>query len=154
MPVHMSYQPPRILLSRIHLGWAMCAPPGRIPSQNDRLETTQKLTNSITIKSETASHMAEEFSWVPLTCCSPPRHSFPIKFLALSARVSPQTIHFWVLDKSTLSGSGRDPPSCNMGINIGWLFSRNRRLRNWFYFILFFYLPLSSLNTLDRGSVP
>ena len=28
-------------------------------------------------------------------------------------RVSPRTIHFWVLDKSPLSGAGRGPPSCN-----------------------------------------
>ena len=28
--------------------------------------------------------------------------------------VSPQTIHFWVLDKSPLSGPGRGPPFCNV----------------------------------------
>ena len=39
--------------------------------------------------------------------------SFPIKSLALSAYVSPQTIHFQVLDKSPLSGPGRGAPSCN-----------------------------------------
>ena len=38
---------------------------------------------------------------------------FPIKSLALSAHVSPQTIHFRVLDKSPVSGPGRGPPSCN-----------------------------------------
>ena len=37
---------------------------------------------------------------------------FPIKSLALSAHVS-RTIHFWVLDKSPVSGPGRGPPSCN-----------------------------------------
>ena len=42
-PVHMSYQPPRILLTGIHLGWAMFAPPVRTLSQNDWPETTQKL---------------------------------------------------------------------------------------------------------------
>ena len=44
------------------------------------------------------------------------RGPFPIKSLALSAHVSPQnpwTIHFWVLDKSPVSGPGRCPPSCN-----------------------------------------
>ena len=35
-------------------------------------------TNTITIKLETASHVAEQFFWVPLPCCSPPRHPFPI----------------------------------------------------------------------------
>ena len=57
--------------------------------------------------------MAEQFSWVPLTYFSPPGCPFPIKSLALSAHVSPQTIHFRVLDKSPVSGPGRGPPSCN-----------------------------------------
>ena len=64
----------------------------------------------MTIKPETVSHVAEQFSWVPLPCCSPPRPPFPIKSLALSARVSPQAIHFRVLDKSPLSGPGRGSP--------------------------------------------
>ena len=38
---------------------------------------------------------------------------FPIKSLALSAHVSPRTIHFQALDKSPVSGPGRSPPSCN-----------------------------------------
>ena len=49
-----------------------------------------------------------------LTRCSPPGHPFPINSLALSSPVSPRTIHFWVLDKSPLSDSGRGPPSCNI----------------------------------------
>ena len=36
-----------------------------------------------------------------------------MKSLALSAHVSPQTIHFRVLDESPVSGPGRAPPSCN-----------------------------------------
>ena len=70
-------------------------------------------TNPITIKPETASHAAELFSWVPLPCCSPPRCPFPMKSLALSARVSPWTIHSRVLDESPVLGPGRGPPSCN-----------------------------------------
>jgi len=70
-------------------------------------------TNSITIKPETVSHVAEQFSWVPLPYCSPPGCPFPVKSLALSAHVSPWTIHFWVLDKSPVSSPGRDPSSCN-----------------------------------------
>ena len=70
-------------------------------------------SNHIPIKLETTSHVAEQFSRVPSLCCSPLRCPFPIKSLALSAHVSPQTIHFWVLDKSPFSGPGRDPPSCN-----------------------------------------
>ena len=54
---------------------------------------------------------------------------FPIKSLALSADVSPQTIHFRVLDKSPVSGPGRGPPSCNttneysglISFRINWL---------------------------------
>ena len=60
-------------------------------------------TNPITIKPETGSHVAEQFSLVPLVplpYCSPPGWAFPIKSLALSAHVSPQTINFWVLDKA------------------------------------------------------
>ena len=65
-------------------------------------------TNYITIKPKTASHMAEQCSWVPWPCCSAP--SFPIKSFILSARVSPETIHFKVLDRSPLSGPGRGSP--------------------------------------------
>ena len=50
---------------------------------------------------------------IPLPYCFPPGCPFPIKSLALSAHVSPQTIQFWVLDKSPVSGPGRGPPSCN-----------------------------------------
>ena len=67
----------------------------------------------ITIKTKTASHAAEQFSWVPLLYCFPPRCPFSIKYLAFSAHVSPHTIHFQVLDKSPVLGPGRGPPSCN-----------------------------------------
>ena len=70
-------------------------------------------TNSITIKPETASHVTQLFSWVPLPYCSPPRCPFPIKSLTLSAHTSPRTIPLRVLDKSPVSGPGRGPPSCN-----------------------------------------
>ena len=53
--------------------------------------------------------MGEQFSWVPLPSCSPPRRPFPIKSLALSAHVSSQTIHFQVLEKRQVSGPGRGP---------------------------------------------
>ena len=101
--------PPRILLSGIHLGWTRRAPPGRT-LESEWLAKDNPETNPITIKPETASHAAEQFSWVPLPCCSPPGCPFPIKSLALSAHVSPQTIHFWGLDKSLVLGPGRGPP--------------------------------------------
>ena len=70
--------------------------------------------NPITIKPKTASHVTELFSWVPLPYCSPPGCPFPIKSLALSAYVSPRTIHFRVLDKSPVFR--QEPPSCNKSI--------------------------------------
>ena len=39
----MPHQPPKILLTGIHLGWATCAPPGRTLSQGDWPETPYKL---------------------------------------------------------------------------------------------------------------
>ena len=45
-------------------------------------------TNPITIKLKTTSHVAELFSWVPLPYFSPPGCPFPIKSLALPARIS------------------------------------------------------------------
>ena len=68
------------------------------------------------IKPKTVSHVAEQFSCVPLPYCSPPGCPFPIKSLALSAHVSPRTIHFWVLDKSPVLGLGKCPPSFNTRI--------------------------------------
>ena len=59
-------------------------------------------TNPITIKPETAGHVAEQFFWVPLPCCSLPGCPFPIKSFAMSVHVSPWTIHLRVLDKSPL----------------------------------------------------
>ena len=97
---------PRISLTSIHLGWAMCA-------NQEWLAKNHPETNPIIIKPETTSHAAEQFSWVPSPYCSPPGCPFPIKSLALSVYVSPRTIHFWLLDKSPVSDPGKGPPSCN-----------------------------------------
>ena len=69
-------------------------------------------SDRITIKHEIASHVAEQVSWVSLPLLS---HQAPLpnKYLALSACVSPQTIHFQVLGKSPVLGPGRGPLSCN-----------------------------------------
>ena len=85
----------------------------RKDSELELLAKGHPKTNPITIKPKTESHAAEQFSWVSLPYCSPPGCPFPIKSLALSAHVSPRTIHFQVLDKSPVSGPGRGPPSCN-----------------------------------------
>ena len=109
---------PRISLASIHLGWVMRAPPGK--TEFEWLSKDHPETNPITMKPKTVSHVAEQFSWVPLPYCSPPGCPFQIKSLALSADVSPRTIHFRVLDKSPLLGPGRGPPSCNKGICFPW----------------------------------
>ena len=96
----------------IHLGWTRHASPGRT-LESEWLAKDNLETNPNTIKPETASHVVEQFSWVPLTYCSLPGHIFPIKSLALSALVSPLTIHFCVLDKSLISVPRRGLPSCN-----------------------------------------
>ena len=93
--------------------WLNKACTTRKDSESEWLAKDNPETNPITIKLETASHVAELVSWVPLPYCSPPGCPFPIISLALSAHVSPWTIHFWVLDKSPVSGPGRGPPSCN-----------------------------------------
>ena len=74
-------------------------------------------TNPISMKPRTVSHMAEQFSWVPLPYWSLPGCPFPTKSLALSAYVSPRTVHFQVLDKSPFSSPGRGPSSCNTCIH-------------------------------------
>ena len=86
-------------------------------------------TNPITIKPDIVSHVAEQFSWVPLPYCSPPGCPFPIKSLALSAHMSPRTIHFQMLDKSPVWGPGRGPPSCNKWQL--WRKSSSLRLTSW-----------------------
>ena len=75
----------------------------RKDSESEGLAKDHLETNSITLNPENASHVAEQFSWVP----------FPIKSLALSAHVSPQTFISECYIKSPLSGPGRGPSSCN-----------------------------------------
>ena len=96
-----------------HQSWLNKVWTTRKDSESEWLAKDNLEINPITIKLKTSSHVAEQFSWVPLPYCSPPGCPFPIKSLALSAHVSPRTIHFRVLDKSPVSGPGRGPPSCN-----------------------------------------
>ena len=100
-----------------HPSWLSNVYATRKGSESEQLAKDNLEINPITIKPETVSHTAKQFPWVPLTYCSPPGLPFPIKSLALSAHVSPRTIHFRVLDKSPLLGPGRDPPSCNRRID-------------------------------------
>ena len=105
-----------------HSSWLNKACTTRKNSESEWLAKDNMETNPITIKPETASQVTELFSWVPLPHYSPPGCTFPIKSLALSAHVSPQTIHFQVLDKSPVSGPARSPFSCNIFI-CSWFIS-------------------------------
>ena len=112
-------------LSRQHPSWLRDACATRKDSELEWLAKDHPETNPITIKPETASHAAEQFSWVPLPYCSPPGCPFPVKSLALSVHVSPRTIHFWLLDKSPVLGPGRSPLSCNKPTRLfPWLQAR------------------------------
>lgn len=68
------------------------------------------------------SHIAELVSSVPSPCCFLPGHPFQ-QSLALSACVSPPTIHFRVL-KSPLSGPGRGSPFLQQFSQSGMFFSQ------------------------------
>ena len=96
-----------------HPSWLNKACTTRKDSELKWLAKDNPETNPITIRPETVSHVAEQFSWVPLPYCSPPGCPFPIKSFALSARVSPRTIYFQMLHKSPVSGPGRVPSSWN-----------------------------------------
>ena len=129
--------------SRYHPSWLSYACATRKDSELEWLAKDHPETNPITIKPETVSHEAELFSWVLLLYCSPPGCPFPIKSLALSARVSPWTIHFRVLDKSPVSGCGRGPPSCNNSsgrkdLGLTWTYGELRILKFSFNFSIRF----------------
>ena len=108
-----------------HPSWLNKAYTTRKDSESEWLVKDNPESKPITIKPQTASHVTELFSWVPLPYYSPPGCPFPIQSLGLSAHVSPWTIRFWVLDKSPVSGPGRSLPSCNNFIIFGvvtWMY--------------------------------
>ena len=82
--------------------WLSNACTTRKDSESEWLVSDNLEINPITVNLKTGSHVAEQFSWVPLPYHSPPGHPFPIKSLALSTHVFPQPIHFWVLAKSPI----------------------------------------------------
>ena len=96
-----------------HPSWLNKACTTRKDSEPEWLAKDNPETNPITIKPETVSHVAEQFSWVPLPYCSPAGCPFPVKSLSLSAHVSFWTIHFKVLDKKPVLCPGTGPPSRN-----------------------------------------
>ena len=96
-----------------HPSWLSYACTTRKDPKLEWLAKDHPETNPITIKPDIERHVTEQFFWVSLTYCSPPRCPFPIKSLSLPAHLSPWTIHFRVLDKGPVLGPGRDPPSYN-----------------------------------------
>ena len=97
-----------------HPSWLNKVCTTRKNSESEWLAKDNLETNPITIKLWATSHMAEQFFWFPLPYCSPSGRPLPIKSRALSAHLSPGTIHFQVLDKSPVSGPERGPLSCNI----------------------------------------
>ena len=96
--------------SRWHPSWTSNACTTRKDSESEWLAKDNPESNPITINPETASHMAEQFSWIPLLYCSLPGCFFPIKYLAFSAHVSPWTIHFQVLRQEPTFGPWKGSP--------------------------------------------
>ena len=92
---------PRILLSGIHLGWTRHSPQEGfwvrwlVKSHHHKTQDFQPHGRAVLLGS--------------FTLFSPLRCPFPVKSLALSADVSPRTSHFQGLDKSPVSGPGREP---------------------------------------------
>ena len=81
-PAHnVSFQPPRILCSEIHLGWETLVPPGRtwVRTTTDQARWLVRDTPETKPITVDASYMAEWFSWVSFPFCSPPRHPLPNK---------------------------------------------------------------------------
>ena len=116
--------------SLLHPSWLNKECTTRKDSESEWLAKNNPEINPNIIKLETASQVAELFSCIPLPYCSPPRCPFPIKSLVLSAHVSPQKIHFRVLDKSPVSGPGRGPPSCNTSVYLdSW---KEMEFRTWY----------------------
>ena len=92
-----------------HPSWLNKACTTRKDSESEWLAKDNPETNPISVKPKSVSHVAEQFSWVPLPYCSPPRCPYPIKSLALSAHVSPQKIHFWTLLEFRLNSVRQEP---------------------------------------------
>ena len=93
-----------------HPSWMSNACATRKDSESEWLAKDNPETNPIIISPETASHVAEQFSRVPLPYCSLPGHLFPIKYLAFSVQVSPWTIHFQVLRQEPTFGPWKGSP--------------------------------------------
>ena len=101
-PVHKAQQSPRILAG-LHLDWHMFHQEGSKGQPNY-------------YKAQHCNPMEKHFSWISLAYYSLSRPLFPIKSLALTAHVSPWTIHFYFVSvhsvhlcKLRYSGHYSDP---------------------------------------------
>ena len=95
-----------------HPSWLNKACTTRKESESEWLAKDNLEANPITIKAWDCEP-GRAVLLGSLTYCSPLGCPFPIKSLALSAHVSPRTIHFWMLDKSPVSGPGKGSPFYN-----------------------------------------
>ena len=95
-----------------HPSWLSDACATRRDSELEWLAKDHPETNPITIKPD-CEPGGRAVLLGSLTLLLSTRVPFPIKSLALSAHMSPWTIHFWVLDKNPVSGPGRGSSSCN-----------------------------------------
>ena len=92
-------------------------------SESEWLAKDNPETDPITIKSKTASHMTQQFSWAPLpffwTLRTLHPGALPSKISCFVSICVSLTIHFWVLDKSPLFGPGKGSTSCNKFLHTG-----------------------------------
>ena len=84
----------------------MPVPPGRKDPESERLANGQRQPGNWSHRHKTSDFKKQGRAVLlgSVNLLLSGRRPFPIKSLALSACVSPQIIHFWVLDKSPLLG--------------------------------------------------
>ena len=107
-----------------HPSWLTNACTTRKDSESEGQTKDNPETNPITIKLETASHMAEQFSWVPLPYCSIPGHPFPIKSYCFVNRYVSSDNSFPSVRQEPTLGPWKGSLSCSITINILHLFKK------------------------------
>ena len=161
-PAHMPYQPPRIFLDGIHLGWEMHAPLGRTLCQtlyelNEMVGQRQPRLWLHYHKTWDNEPCGRAVPWVP---CSPPGRPFPIMPFVLSVHVSPWTIHFQMLDKKVFPFLQHHYVELKRGwlrklkvdLRKLWLGRRNDVVHWWKLALLSLQLPWSWVGLTELGS--
>ena len=98
-----------------HPSWLGNGCTTRKDPESERLAKDNLETNPISIKPETTSHMAEQFSWVPLPSRSPPQASLSNKascFVSMSVSLDDS---FPSVRQEPPFRSWKGSPSCNRG---------------------------------------